>query len=122
MKRYIKNIQNIENLKPVESMACIGFVTIGTTNTIEVYVWTNDPGKVPHFYVRKYGKNGKYDWKLVYGTTLQIIFFMVVTKINFLIERLRNNLMKCFVILQITSKIELTGIWLFTHGILITPL
>ena len=48
---------------PVEGMARVGFIPVGTTNTIEVYVWTNDPGKVPHFHVRKYGKNGHYEWE-----------------------------------------------------------
>lgn len=48
---------------PVDCMARVGFVPVGTTNTVEVYVWTNDPGKTPHFHVRKYGKNGHYEWE-----------------------------------------------------------
>lgn len=49
--------------QPVANMARVGFIPVGTTNTVEVYVWTDDPGKVPHFHVRKYGKNGHYEWE-----------------------------------------------------------
>ena len=44
-------------------MARVGFVPVGTTKTIEVYVHTDDPGKTPHFHVRKYGKNNQFEWE-----------------------------------------------------------
>ena len=51
-----------ENINLAE-MARIGFVPVGTTNTIEVYVHTNDGGNVPHFHVRKYSKKGDFEWE-----------------------------------------------------------
>lgn len=44
-------------------MARVGFIPVGSNKTIEVYVHTDDPGKVPHFHVRKYGKDGRFDWE-----------------------------------------------------------
>ena len=44
-------------------MARIGWVPINSSNSVEVYVHTNDDGKTPHFHVRKYGKKGKFDWE-----------------------------------------------------------
>ena len=43
-------------------MARIGWIPVGSEKSIEVYVRTNDPGKIPHFHVRKYNKNGPADW------------------------------------------------------------
>ena len=48
---------------PILEMARIGFIPHGSKKTIEVYVHTDDPGKVPHFHVRKYGKNNKFEWE-----------------------------------------------------------
>ena len=58
MKLYIR-----EDFIDLTKMARIGFVPIGSTNTVEVYVHTNDGGNVPHFHVRKYGKNGQFEWE-----------------------------------------------------------
>ena len=44
-------------------MARIGFVPVGTTNSVEVYVHTNDSGKIPHFHIRKYGANNTFEWE-----------------------------------------------------------
>ena len=47
----------------INEMARVGFIPIGSENTIEVYVHTNDAGKVPHFHVRKYGRNNSFEWE-----------------------------------------------------------
>lgn len=44
-------------------MARIGWVPVGNNKGIEVYVHTNDAGKVPHFHVRKYGSNNSFEWE-----------------------------------------------------------
>lgn len=46
-------------------MSRVGFVSVGTSETVEVYVHTDDTGQVPHFHVRKYhaGGNG-FDWEV----------------------------------------------------------
>lgn len=54
-------IQKIK--EPLNEMARIGFVPVGTTKTVEVYVHTDDSGNVPHFHVRKYGTNNKFEWE-----------------------------------------------------------
>jgi hypothetical protein len=56
-------VRKIINEKAFMEMARIGFIPIGTTNTVEVYVHTNDAGKVPHFHVRKYGSNNQFEWE-----------------------------------------------------------
>ena len=38
------------NEKSFLEMARIGFVPVGTTNSVEVYVHTNDSGKISHFH------------------------------------------------------------------------
>lgn len=47
----------------IESMARIGWIPAGSKNSIEVYVNTDDPGKKPHFHVRKYGKHHHFEWE-----------------------------------------------------------
>lgn len=49
--------------EPLMEMARIGFIPVGTTKTVEVYVHTDDPGNVPHFHVRKYGSNNQFEWE-----------------------------------------------------------
>lgn len=46
-------------------MARVGFVPVGASETVEVYVHTDDTGQVPHFHVRKYhaGGNG-FGWEV----------------------------------------------------------
>ena len=45
-------------------MARIGFIPVGASETAEVYVHTDDAGKVPHFHVRGYHAGGKgFDWE-----------------------------------------------------------
>lgn len=46
-------------------MARVGFVPVGASETAEVYVHTDDAGKVPHFHVRGYHAGGKgFDWEV----------------------------------------------------------
>lgn len=49
--------------KEIYGMTRVGWVPIGTTKTIEVYVNTDDSGKVLHFHVRKYGKAHHFEWE-----------------------------------------------------------
>ena len=53
----------IREYTDLTEMARVGFVPVGTTDTVEVYVHTNDGGNTPHFHVRKYGRNGDFEWK-----------------------------------------------------------
>lgn len=53
----------IKELTNLSEMARIGFIPIGTTNTVEVYVHTNDARNIPHFHVRKYGRNNQFEWE-----------------------------------------------------------
>lgn len=55
MKRLI-----VRSKQPIECMARIGFLP--KYGSIEVYVWTNDPGPVPHMHVRCIG-DSKYEWE-----------------------------------------------------------
>lgn len=59
MKRLIVKKQFVD----IEGMARIGWIPYNTMNTIEVYVHTNDDGKIPHFHIRKYGRNNKFEWE-----------------------------------------------------------
>lgn len=56
-------VRKIITEKSFLEMARIGFIPVGTTNTIEVYVHTNDAGKIPHFHIRKYGANNQFEWE-----------------------------------------------------------
>jgi hypothetical protein len=56
MKRLIKH-------HDIYGMARIGWIPPGDAKGIEVYVHTDDAGKIPHFHVRKYGKNGNFEWE-----------------------------------------------------------
>lgn len=49
--------------EPIMEMARIGWVPPENERGIEVYVHTDDPGKVPHFHVRKYGRNNNFEWE-----------------------------------------------------------
>lgn len=44
-------------------MARIGWVPPTSQKSVEVYVMTDDGGKIPHFHVRKYGDNHSFDWE-----------------------------------------------------------
>ena len=44
-------------------MARIGWVPEGSMRSVEVYVHTDDPGKVPHFHVRKYSGSNNFEWE-----------------------------------------------------------
>ena len=64
MELYIKNQTDIMG------MARIGWIPVGNTKGIELYVHTNDSGSIPHFHVRKYSthkhkydKRSKFDWE-----------------------------------------------------------
>lgn len=61
----IDNLQGIEESQPeyLLEMARIGFIPVNSKKSIEVYVNTDDSGKIPHFHVRKYGKNHNFDWE-----------------------------------------------------------
>lgn len=60
MKRLVLN----RNDYIIYGMARIGFIPPGSSKTVEVYVNTDDPGKTPHFHVRKYGKGHKFEWEV----------------------------------------------------------
>ena len=46
-------------------MARIGFFPLGDSKGIEVYVHTDDPGKIPHFHLRKKGSGrGGYEFDI----------------------------------------------------------
>lgn len=44
-------------------MARIGWVPSNANKSVEVYVHTDDSGKLPHFHVRKASKSGKPEWE-----------------------------------------------------------
>ena len=44
-------------------MSRIGWIPEGTSKSIEVYIHTDDAGKIPHFHVRKYSSNGNFEWE-----------------------------------------------------------
>ena len=58
-----KLIRQFTELHDIDGMARIGFVPVNTKKTVEVYVHTDDEGRVPHFHVRKYGRNNQFDWE-----------------------------------------------------------
>lgn len=64
MKRIILSSLRRDQ-EDIFGMARIGWLPSkkGQTN-IEVYVHTNDGGRIPHFHVRKYGKNNKFEWEV----------------------------------------------------------
>lgn len=55
MKRLI-----VRSKQPIEGIARVGFLP--KHGNVEVYVWTNDPGLVPHMHVRAIG-DSKYQWE-----------------------------------------------------------
>ena len=86
---------HFDSNKDLQEMARVGWVPLGTTKNIEVYVHTDDSGDIPHFHVRKYEKktiisNGKYVLSLNLLNTLN----MEDTKENFL-KVLLLNLIQC---------------------------
>lgn len=50
----------VRSKQPIEGMARIGYLP--KHGSVEVYVWTNDPGSVPHMHVRAIGGK-KYEWE-----------------------------------------------------------
>lgn len=62
MIEYFKEAMEIEEEYLLE-MARIGWVPVGSTKSIEVYVHTDDGGEIPHFHVRKYGSKNKFEWE-----------------------------------------------------------
>ena len=56
-------VVRIINENAFVEMARIGFIPVGSTNSVEVYVHTNDSGKIPHFHIRKYGNNNQFEWE-----------------------------------------------------------
>lgn len=57
-----KKLNNLTEEYLVE-MARIGWVPTTNVRGIEVYVRTDDGGKIPHFHIRKYGDNNTFDWE-----------------------------------------------------------
>lgn len=53
----------IDENEQILEMARIGWIPVGNQKGIEVSVNTDDPGKTPHFHVRKYGKNNQFEWE-----------------------------------------------------------
>ncbi len=52
-----------KNSEDIFGMARIAWIPPGDQNGIEVYVHTDDAGRVPHFHVRKYGKKNQFEWE-----------------------------------------------------------
>lgn len=52
LKNYVDNYQ-------IDEMARVGFLTKTTPCLYEIYVMTDDPGKIPHFHIRDCEKKGK---------------------------------------------------------------
>lgn len=46
-----------------DNISRVGLVSTTSVATFDVYIETDDLGKIPHFHVRKYGKNGHYEWE-----------------------------------------------------------
>ena len=52
LKEYVDNYQ-------IDEMARVGFLSKTTPCPYEIYIMTDDPGKIPHFHIRDYKKKGK---------------------------------------------------------------
>lgn len=52
LKNYVDNYQ-------IDEMARVGFLTKTTPCPYEIYVMTDDPGKIPHFHISDCEKKGK---------------------------------------------------------------
>lgn len=52
LEKYVDQYQ-------IDEMARIGFLTKTTPCQYEIYVVTDDPGKIPHFHIRDYKKGGR---------------------------------------------------------------
>ena len=59
MKIYNK----MPNTQDITGMARIGWIPPSLIRGIEVYVHTDDAGKIPHFHIRKYGQNNQFEWE-----------------------------------------------------------
>lgn len=62
MNEYINEAMKLYEENLIE-MARVGWVPPTNSQSIEVYIRTNDSGKIPHFHVRKYDKNNNFDWE-----------------------------------------------------------
>lgn len=61
-KDYIKEAFKLQEECLIE-MARVGWIPTSTTKTVEVYVRTDDSGKIPHFHIRKYSGNNDPEWE-----------------------------------------------------------
>lgn len=51
-----KLFNNIENNKILLEISRVGFIS--KSPVLEIYIYTDDPGNIPHFHIRDYKKNG----------------------------------------------------------------
>lgn len=58
LEEYVDQYQ-IEDPIRIDEMARIGFLEKTTPCKYEIYVMTDDPGKIPHFHIRDYKKGGR---------------------------------------------------------------
>lgn len=55
----MKSLSEYADVYQIDEMARIGFLTKSTPCPYEIYVMTDDPGKIPHFHIRDYKKGGR---------------------------------------------------------------
>ena len=61
----LKELYEGELINGILEMARIGFIPLGDSKGVEVYVHTDDPGKIPHFHLRKKGSGrGGYEFDI----------------------------------------------------------
>ena len=57
--KIIKELYEGELVDGILEMARIGFIPPEDSKGVEIYVHTDDPGKIPHFHVRKRNSSGR---------------------------------------------------------------
>ena len=50
-------------IRNLTEMARVGWIPVGSENSVEVYVRTDDGGMTPHFHVRKYSGSNRPEWE-----------------------------------------------------------
>ena len=62
--KIIEELYKEELINGILEMARVGYLPVGSNKSqVEVYVHTDDPGKTPHFHVRKKSEHGhSFEW------------------------------------------------------------
>lgn len=60
LNNILEDLSNSRDGEILE-MARVGYFPIGT-KSMEIYIHTDDPGKIPHFHIRKRGDRG-FEWE-----------------------------------------------------------